>query len=92
MGIDIPDWAISAEILTPGGGHGLPHLAAVGLAVALPHRVGLVAVHHPTNPRQQNHGENASCDTSPNFQAQTALEFVERDRICRLRGDIQHSW
>jgi len=41
MGIDIPDWAISAEILTPSrAATPLPTLAAVGLAVALPHRIG----------------------------------------------------
>jgi len=51
---------------------------AVGLAVALPHRVGLVAVrHYPTTlQRLTSRRECPSCDTSPNFQAQTALEFA----------------
>jgi len=57
-----------------------PHLAAVGLAVALPHRVGLVpsAITQPplTQRLTKSRRECPSCDTSPNFQAQTALEFA----------------
>jgi len=94
MGIDIPDWAISAEILTQAGRRApllLPHLAAVGLAVALPHRVGLVAVPNQpplTQRLTKSRRECPSCDTSPNFQAQTALEFAGAELDLPPSGDI----